>query len=142
MFGSLRLGKPFGIDLFVHGTFWLLPLFVLFGGAASGDLGGACFDVAVLFAAFGCVALHEVGHALAARGFGIRTRDITLYPIGGVASLERMPEKPLQEILIALAGPAVNVVIAAGLFAALAIGGALRSEERRVGEGWGAAVVL
>ena len=127
MFGSLRLGKPFGIDLFVHGTFWLLPLFVLFGGAASGDLAGAWFDVAVLFAAFGCVALHEVGHALAARGFGIRTRDITLYPIAGVASLERMPEKPLQEILIALAGPAVNVVIAAGLFAALAIGGALPS---------------
>jgi Zn-dependent protease len=125
MFSSLKLGKLFGIDLYVHGTFWLLPLFVLFGGVMSGNLASAGFDVAVLLAAFGCVALHEVGHAVAAKLYGIRTRDITLYPIGGVASLERMPEKPLQEIVIALAGPAVNVAIAAGLFAMVAIGSAL-----------------
>jgi Zn-dependent protease len=125
MLSSLKLGKLFGIDLYVHGTFWLLPLFVLFGGVLSGSLASAGFDVAVLLAVFGCVALHEVGHALAAKAFGIRTRDITLYPIGGVASLERMPERPLHEIVIALAGPAVNVVIAAGLFAAVAIASAL-----------------
>lgn len=119
MFGSLRIGKFFGIDLNVHGTFWLLPLFVLFGGAFSGNVSGAVFDVAVLFAAFGCIALHEVGHALAARYYGIDTRDITLYPVGGVASLERMPERPLQEIVIALAGPAVNLMIAAGLVAGI-----------------------
>jgi Zn-dependent protease len=124
MFGSLRLGKFFGIDTYVHGTFWLLPLFVLVGGVFGGDLSGAVGEVALLFAVFGCVALHEVGHALAAQYYGVRTRDITLYPIGGVASLERMPEKPLQEIVIALAGPAVNLMIAAGLFVGI-LGGAV-----------------
>src|SRR5262245_61970312 len=122
MFSSLKLGKPFGIDLYVHGTFWLLPLFVFVSGALGGDLFGAAFDVAVLFAVFGCVALHEVGHALAAALYGIRTRDITLYPVGGVASLERMPEKPWHEIVVALAGPAVNFVIALGLFAGVVFG--------------------
>src|SRR5438309_311874 len=121
MLSLLKLGKLFGIDLFVHGTFWLLPLFVFLTGVASGNVAAAGFDVAVLLAAFGCVALHEVGHALAARYYGIRTRDITLYPIGGVASLERIPEKPGQEIVIALAGPLVNVLIAAGLFALLLV---------------------
>ncbi|HEX4613811.1 MAG TPA: site-2 protease family protein [Urbifossiella sp.] len=119
MFGSLKLGKFFGIDTYVHGTFWLLPLFVLFSGVAGGDLSGAVGEVLLLFAMFGCVALHEVGHALAARYYGVRTRDITLYPVGGVASLERMPERPFQEIVIALAGPAVNLAIAAGLFAGM-----------------------
>lgn len=118
MFQSLRLGKFFGIDLYVHGTFWLLPLFVLFSGLSAGasfaEAGG---EVGFILAVFGCVVLHEIGHALAARAYGIGTRDITLFPIGGAASLERMPEKPGQEIAIALAGPAVNVVIAAGLFA-------------------------
>ena len=125
MFQSLRLGKLFGIDLFVHGTFWLLPLLVLFTGLSAGAtpaaLGG---EVAFILAVFGCVVLHELGHALAARAYGVGTRDITLYPIGGVASLERMPEKPGQEIAIALAGPAVNFVIAGALFAGL-VGGAI-----------------
>ncbi len=119
MFGSLRLGKFFGIDTYVHGTFWLLPLFVFVSGAAAGDPTAAVGEVLFLFALFGCVALHEVGHALAARYYGVRTRDITLYPMGGVASLQRMPEKPGQEVVIALAGPAVNVVIAAGIFVGL-----------------------
>jgi Zn-dependent protease len=122
MFGSLSFGKLFGIDFYVHGTFWLLPLIVFVQGAASGDTSGATFDVAVLLAVFGCVALHEVGHALAAKWYGIGTRDITLYPMGGVARLERMPERPWHEIVVALAGPAVNVAIAAGILAGLMAG--------------------
>lgn len=114
MFGSLKLGKFFGIDTYVHGTFWLLPLFVLFTNFGGG-LDAIAFQLLFVFAIFFCVALHEVGHALAAAIYGIPTRDITLYPIGGVARLERMPEKPLQEVVVALAGPAVNVVIAIGL---------------------------
>lgn len=125
MFGSLKLGRPFGIDLYVHWTFWLLPLFVLFNGAFAGDVGAAAFSVVSLLAVFGCVALHEVGHALAARYYGIHTRDITLYPIGGVASLERIPERPLQEIVIALAGPAVNLAIALGLVGGLVVSNAV-----------------
>ena len=122
-FNLIKLGKFFGIDLYVHGTFWLLPLFIFVSGWMYGLTPAVlAFDLAFIFAIFGCVVLHEVGHALAARGYGIGTRDITLYPVGGVASLERMPEKPGREIAIALAGPAVNVVIAVGLFAGLAAG--------------------
>ena len=119
MFESLKLGRPFGINLYLHGTFWLLPAFVLLSGVMTYGLDTALLDVGALLAIFGCVALHELGHALAARGYGIGTRDITLYPIGGVARLERMPERPWQEIAVALAGPAVNVVIAAGLLVPL-----------------------
>ncbi len=114
MFGSIKLGKLFGIDTHLHGTFWLLPLYVLFSSFGAG-FDAIAFNLLFVFALFFCIALHEVGHALAAAGYGIRTRDITLYPLGGIASLERMPEKPIQEIVVALAGPAVNVVIALGL---------------------------
>ena len=125
MFGSMKLGKLFGIDTYVHGTFWLLPLFVLVNSLGAGvSTIAIAFELLFVFAVFGCVALHEVGHALAAAAYGIRTRDITLYPIGGVASLEGMPEKPLQEVVVALAGPAVNVVIAAGIFLGV-VGGAM-----------------
>ncbi len=120
MFSSWKLGKPFGIDLYIHATFWLLPLLVFITGLS--DAGAALFDVAVILAVFACVALHEYGHALAARYYGIATRDITLYPIGGIARLERMPERPLHEIVVALAGPAVNVVIALGLAVGLYAG--------------------
>lgn len=122
MFGTIKFGKVLGIDLIVHGTFWLLPLYVFFSGAMSGDVSEAAFSVAVVLAAFACVAMHEYGHALAARYYGVGTRDITLYPLGGVARLERMPSRPVQEIVIALAGPAVNLVIAAGLLAAVVAG--------------------
>jgi Zn-dependent protease len=115
MFNNWRIGRPFGIDVFISGWFWLLPILIFATSFANGGLDAALFDTASLLAVFVCVGLHELGHALAARGYGIRTRDITLYPIGGVARLERMPEQPSAEMVIALAGPAVNVVLAAVL---------------------------
>lgn len=103
---SWKIGRIAGIDLFLHPTFLILLAFV---GLTYQD---GLAAVALVSAVFGCVVLHELGHALMARRFGIRTADITLYPIGGVARLERMPRAPGAELLIALAGPAVNVALA------------------------------
>lgn len=108
-----NLGKFAGIPINVHWSFWLLPLLVLLSTPPTA--GAVTFRLALLFLIFGCVVLHELGHAMMARLFGVRTHDITLYPIGGIARLERMPRGSLAESAIALAGPAVNVVIAAGL---------------------------
>src|SRR3974377_696049 len=114
MFGSIKLGKFFGIDTYIHNTFWLLPLFVLFSSLGSG-LDGIAFQLMFVFGVFFCVALHEVGHALAGRAYGIGTRDITLYPLGGAASRERLPGRGGRGVAVAGAGPALNVVIALGL---------------------------
>lgn len=111
MFTSIKLGSPFGISVYIHPAFWLLPLFYLFSNLRAVSLFHSILEVALLFAVFFCVILHEFGHALAARIFGIQTRDITIYPMGGVARLERMSEDPFEELVIALAGPAVNLVI-------------------------------
>src|SRR5262249_10005623 len=110
MLRSLRIGTAFGIGIYLHWTFFLLPLWVILN---TWDQPGAdlVLNLAVLAAGFGCVVLHELGRALTAPQFGIGTRDISLYPIGGVARLERMTDKPGEELLIAVAGPAVNVVI-------------------------------
>lgn len=114
MRGSLRLGRLWGIDLYVHWTFALLIGYVVYSAmSAGGNALDAALSVVLILAVFACVVLHEYGHALTARRYGVPTRDITLLPIGGVARLERMPDDPKQELLIALAGPAVNVVIAA-----------------------------
>ncbi len=119
---SYRLGRIAGIDVNIHATFALLIAFILFTHWATGQsLQAAVGGLAFVSAIFGCVLLHELGHALAARRFGIGTWDITLLPIGGVARLERMPDKPLQELWVAIAGPAVNVAIAIALYAWLVL---------------------
>lgn len=115
-----KLGRIAGIDVRLHWTFLLLLGWIAFSFAMQGDgIRSALWGSALLLSVFGCVLLHELGHALAARPFGIKTRDITLLPIGGLARLDRMPREPRQELWIAIAGPLVNVVIAAGLFGVL-----------------------
>ena len=113
---SFRIGTVAGTEVRVHVTF--LVLLAAFGWIyfAKGGAGMALDGVLFIVAVFACVLLHEFGHVLMARRFGIRTPDITLLPIGGLAPLERMPEKPREELLVAVAGPAVNVVIAAVLW--------------------------
>ena len=122
MTNSMQLGKFAGIDVKIHWSFFLLPAWILASTLlAGGTTATASASIVLVLAVFGCVVLHEFGHALAARKFGIDTRDIVLYPIGGVASLYRIPKNPVQEFVIAVAGPAVNVVIAAALFACMAV---------------------
>jgi Zn-dependent protease/predicted transcriptional regulator len=122
MSGSLRIGSIAGIGIFIHWTFLLLFPWVIFANARAGTAGVA-ISIAFMLAVFVCIVLHELGHALAARRFGIQTRDITLLPIGGLARLERIPDEPSQELWVAIAGPAVNVVIAGALWLGLTIRG-------------------
>lgn len=117
---STKIGTFAGIDVYVHPTFLMLVAWVAFvHWQPDHSVASAAAGVGFVLALFACVVLHEFGHALTARRFGIRTRDITLLPIGGLARLERMPEDPRHELWVALAGPAVNVCLAAGLFVIL-----------------------
>lgn len=107
----MTLGTVGRTELKVHATFFLLLAWVAVAAALEGGGAAALVNVVFIIAIFGCVVLHELGHATMARRFGIKTPEIVLLPIGGIARLDRMPEDPRQEILIAIAGPAVNVVI-------------------------------
>lgn len=110
---SMRVGSLLGIPIRIHFTFLLLLLW--FGTVSSGQGEGFLGGVVFMLLLFGCVVLHELGHAVMAKRFGVETREIVLYPIGGVARLERIPSGK-AELLIALAGPAVNAVLAGLLF--------------------------
>ncbi|RUU11546.1 site-2 protease family protein, partial [Mesorhizobium sp. M6A.T.Ca.TU.002.02.2.1] len=116
---SLNLGTIAGTTVRVHFTFLLLLVWIWLTHYRIGGTPAAWEGVAFIIAVFACVVLHEFGHIAAARYFGISTPDITLFPIGGVARLERMPDEPGQEFVIAVAGPLVNVAIAALIFAVL-----------------------
>lgn len=117
MKNSLPLGRYAGIPVAIHWSFILILVFFAYRGFASGlAYGEVLYFLLFILVLFFCVLLHEFGHALMARRYGIRTRSIVLLPIGGVATLEKMPDNPKEELAVALAGPAVNILIAIALF--------------------------
>src|ERR1700704_3264999 len=120
---SYRIGRIAGTDIKVHVTFVLLVGWWAVMGYQEGGPSGALSGAFSLLALFACILLHEFGHILMARRFGVRTPDVILLPIGGVGRLERMPDEPRQELLIALAGPAVTLAIVVALYLVLQLSG-------------------
>lgn len=121
---SLKIGSVSGIGIFLHWTFLLLVAAIFAYFYVQGQsLGAALSGMGLVVAVFVCVILHELGHALTAKRFGVPTRSITLYPIGGLARLERIPSEPMKEFWIAIGGPVVNIVITVVLAALLLVTG-------------------
>jgi len=113
MRGSFKLGKVAGIGVFVHWTFAILIAYIIFNNYRLGyNANQMIWSLIFIISIFGTVFLHELGHALAAKYYGIQTKDITLLPIGGLARLASIPEKPKEELIVALAGPLVNILLA------------------------------
>jgi Zn-dependent protease/CBS domain-containing protein len=120
---TISIGRVVGTEIKVHLTFFILVAFWAMAGYQQGGSPGALLATASLLALFACVLFHEFGHILMAGRFGVRTPDVILLPIGGVARLERIPDEPRQELLIALAGPAVTLAIVVLLYLVLALSG-------------------
>ena len=116
---SLTVGRFGGTAVKIHITFLLFLAWIAFSAWGRGGPGAAIDSTLFIVLLFACVVLHEFGHILAARRYGIEAQEVTLLPIGGVASLQRLPADPRQELVVALAGPAVNLVIALALIATL-----------------------
>ena len=113
MKGAFRIAKVAGIPVEVHWSFVLMIFYIIYIGQSRGmDWGTTMWLGILMLSIFFCVVLHEFGHALTARRFGVKTKDIILSPIGGVARLEKLPEKPIHEFYVAAAGPLVNLLIA------------------------------
>ena len=126
---SWKFIRVAGIDVYIHATFFILIVWIgLSFWIVGGNLAAVVTGVSFILALFTCVVLHELGHALTARRYGIRTRNIILLPIGGVAAMERMPDDPKQEIAVALAGPSVNLIIAFVLWLWLSLSNSLQAE--------------
>lgn len=122
MRGAFKLGNLMGIGIYIHWTFAILIAFIIFSNYQSGhNAVQIVWAVLFILSIFATVFLHELGHALAAKRYHIKTKDITMLPIGGLARLEKMPEKPSEELVVAIAGPAVNIALAliTGLFVTL-----------------------
>src|SRR5712692_7225155 len=115
MFWSVNIGRIAGTAVRIHITFLLFLIWIWVASYVSGGAQAAWSGLAFMVLLFLCVLAHEFGHIFTARAFGVGTPDVTLLPIGGVARLERIPEEPWEEFLVAVAGPAVNVVIAFAL---------------------------
>jgi Zn-dependent protease len=118
----MKIGRLGGIDLHIHWSFWLLVLFYLMSATAAGGLAVGLYQAVFVISVFACIVAHEYGHAFAAARYGIPTSDITVLAFGGIARLTRMPSKPMQEFVIAIAGPLVNVAIAALLGSFMLVG--------------------
>lgn len=117
MKAKLNLGRVSGIKIKIHWTFFFLMAWIVFDELKrGGNIESVLFNISFVLAVFICVVLHELGHALTAKRFGINTKNITLLPIGGMARLDKIPESPKQELLVVIAGPLVNVVIAILLY--------------------------
>jgi Zn-dependent protease len=114
---SVSIGSIAGTAIRIHITFLLFLIWIFAAGLATGGVDAAISSIVFAILLFACAVAHEFGHILTARAFGVKTPDVTLLPIGGIARLERIPEMPSQEFLIAIAGPLVNVAIAAVLIA-------------------------
>lgn len=113
---SFTVGRIFGITFRIHVTFLLLVVFIFYSAAVQSGIERGLLAVLFICAVFACVLIHEIGHSLIARRFGKKVKSITLLPIGGVATIEEMPEKPSQEIAMAIVGPFINLAIAGLLY--------------------------